>query len=806
MSETKPESTSPLHLEDGLNHKRTSVSVHGFALLALSFQALGIIYSDIGTSPLYALNGIWPTSGPAPSREDVIGGISAIIWALTLLPLIKYVFISLEFGTDEGEGGPFALFLGLYPKKVVDPNFDRSLTFESDAKVAKSPSRLREALRFPCMVWCLFGTALTLADGVFTPAVSVTSAVGGIAVAKPEVTQNIVPISIAFLVALFCIQRFGTSGLAFVFAPIAFIWFLLLIGIGIYNITLYPGIFRAFDPSRAVMLFVRTGDYDILSGVVLALTGCEAMFANLGQFNALSIRLSFSFVVYPAIVIAYLGQGACLIVDGENVVQNIFYKSIPGSSNGPLFWIVFIFGILATLVASQALITATFSLFQQLINTKFFPPLLLTYTSSTIQGQVYIPFINYSLMAVTIVVVAAFSNLTNLSNAYGFSVATVMFSTTVLLAVQMRFVKRWWWGIAVGYFIIFGFLDGLFWGASLKKVPEGAWVSLLIGVVLAVITVFWAWAKGLEDAFDSHNRQSLRQLISRVRISGSGPDELETSLRRRQVSMDSEGGQIRAVAISDDSELLGQFQQRQLEDFNPDQDSYKYFVNTPLSTRLPGSSLGSTTKVTLEGHDSLDPEDDTKSWVQQEVVRVPTMAVFHKLASGRGVPHTFVGLISQWRALPRVLVFLSVSLIPMARVPAEDRYIVKKVEDLDGFYAVTYNLGFRDDFDVQAGELIEKICTLERNRDPKNSARTIEMIRQVSERPTHIVPHYHVASSELEESSSSILSTTKVAVRNKIRKYLIEEIYRRMATMFPETANWVNAADEIIHVGITAAI
>ncbi|THU95303.1 potassium transporter [Dendrothele bispora CBS 962.96] len=859
---------SQVQLEEGhrLNHKRTSISVSGLALLNLSFQALGIIYSDIGTSPLYALNGIWPVTGPAPSREDVIGGISAIIWALTLLPLVKYVLISLEFGTDEGEGGPFALFLGLYPKRPTDPSFDRSLTFndEGDQDVytttttkkskthllesqtqelrtrsdSNSNSRLREMLRFPCMVWCLFGTALTLADGVFTPAVSVTSAVGGIAVAKPEVTQNIIPISIGFLIALFCIQRFGTSGLATVFAPIAFIWFILLIGVGIYNITLYPGIFRAFDPSRAVLLFVRTGNYDILSGVVLALTGCEAMFANLGQFNALSIRLSFSFLVYPAIVIAYLGQGACLIVDGENVVTNIFYKSIPGPSNGPLFWVVFVFGILATLVASQSLITATFSLFQQLINTKYFPPLLLTYTSQTIQGQIYIPFINYSLMIITLIVVASFANLTNLSNAYGFSVATVMFSTTVLLAIHMRFVKRWWWSVAVGYFLVFGFLDGLFWGASLKKVPEGAWVSLVIGVVLAVIMVFWAWAKGLEDSFDSHNRQSLRQFVSRVRIrsidsNNDGDGESEIML----ASPGSIQIEQQPIITVTGTGLRGSFKETLLtsevldSSTNPEWDSWKYYINTPV-TRTSSSinRLSGTGTATADfsgpsrrrrfggGHakqaseeKELEGEEDSSTetrWIRKEIVRVPTMAVFHKLTAGRGVPHTFVGLISQWHALPQVLVFLSVCLIPMARVPVEDRYVVKKVDDLDGFYAVTYNLGFRDDFDVRAEELVEVICAIERGRDPKNSDGIIETIRQVSERPSHIVPHYHVCSSEFlpESNDPSMWTVARLVVMNKVRKYLIEEIYRRLATMFPETANWGNSADEIIHVGINANI
>ncbi|PPQ80985.1 hypothetical protein CVT26_003495, partial [Gymnopilus dilepis] len=372
----------------GFDSKRVAPRLTGWPLLALSFQTLGIIYSDIGTSPLYVLNGIWPSTGPLPSQEDIIGGVSAIIWSLTLLPMLKYVWVSLYFGTQEGEGGSFALYQGLYPREDVDHDADRTLTGDYAGGQEPIKSRtLKDRVRWPLLLWCLFGTALTMADGVFTPAVSVTSAVGGIAVAKPSVTHDVIPISVAFLVVLFLVQQFGTARLSFLFSPIAFVWFLLLIGTGIYNITFFPGIFRAFDPSRAILLFVRTRDYDLLAGVLLAITGCEAMFANsLGQFNATAIRMSFCTFVYPGLVLAYLGQGARLIHDGEAVLGNVFYNSIPGPVNGPLFWIVFIFAILATLIASQAMITATFSLIQQVINTKAFPPILMKYTSETIQG------------------------------------------------------------------------------------------------------------------------------------------------------------------------------------------------------------------------------------------------------------------------------------------------------------------------------------------------------------------------------------------------------------------------------------
>ncbi|KAF7314527.1 hypothetical protein MKEN_00925800 [Mycena kentingensis (nom. inval.)] len=727
-----------LSLESGLHQKRTAVNLGGAALLSLSFQSLGIIYSDIGTSPLYVLNGIWPSSGDLPSKEDVIGGVSAIIWSLTLLPLIKYVVISLMFGTGEGEGGPYALYQGLYPPPDHDGDLDRTLTGDSYMAASRKKTSISERFRLPLLAWCLFGTSLTIADGAFTPAVSVTSAVGGIAVAKPSVSEQIIPISIVLLLVLFLSQRFGTAGLAFTFAPIASVWFMLLAGTGIYNITFFPGIFRAFDPSRAIMLFVRTGNYDMLAGVLLAVTGCEAIFANLGQFNASAIRISFIAFVYPSLVLAYLGQGARLIHDGEDVFGNIFYRTIPGPPNGALFWIVFVFAILATIIASQAMISATFSLIQQMIHMKSLPPLRMSFTSDTFQGQVYIPVINYLLMIVCIVIVAAFTNLANLTNAYGFAVVTVMFSTTILLTVHMRWVKHWHAAIPIVFFVAWGFFDGLFWGASLKKVPLGAWVPLMIGVILLIIISFWTWAKGLEDKFDGEHRENLRHFIY------SDSDEAEAD------ADDAEGAEKRPIAA------------REIQ--------YHY----------------------------MDIKGEKAVARQQPLVRIPTCAVFHKIARGQGAPHTFVGFIRQWPALPRVVIFLSVTVVPIARVSPADRYAITKVRSVEGFYGVTAYMGFREDFDVRPNDIIQQICELELRIDPRNE-HVVEQIRAAARSTTHIAPHYHVV------SKATAGRGPIVYVRNWVRKWLLEDIYRRLMTMFPETGNWL-FAEEIIRVGITATI
>lgn len=754
-------------VEGGGKLKRRPVKLSGASLAFMCFQTLGVIYSDIGTSPLYVLNGIWPSGGPVPPTEDIIGGLSAIFWSLTLLPLIKYTLITLRFGTEEGEGGTFALLQGLFPKPDTDEE-DRTLTADSvHAKSWHSSIRGQRWLakfKWPLAIWSLFGTALTLSDGIFTPAVSVTSAVGGIAVAKPSVISDITPIAIAFLVALFIVQRFGTARITAVFAPITFLWLILLAVTGIVNIRPHPGVFRALDPSRAIMWFVRTKNYDYLAGVLLAVTGCEAMFANLGQFNALSIQLSFGLFVYPSLVLAYFGQGAQLIVHGESIMSNIFFNTIPGNTGGALYWIVFTVSILATLIASQALITATFSLTQQLINFKSLVPLSLTYTSDLVQGQVYVPAANWILMIATIVVVGVFKNLTAMTNAYGFAVATVMIVTTSFIAIQIYCVKKQPLILSIAFFCFFVFFDGLFWGASLKKVPHGAWVPLMIGSALTMLMVFWTWARGLEDEFDGKNRKNPRSFL----VSRPNSRRPQTPLGENQ-----DAGKLTSDDVLE-MDMLPQLTHR-----------------------------GTTSNVHDDEEDFKVPDTltfvDENSNEEMGIVRLPTCAVFHKLTAGKGVPHAFYGFIKQMPALPRLVIFLSVKLIPLAHVPEEDRYYVTRVRSIKGFYGVTYNIGFRDDFNPSTTQIVSLVSELEARADPMNAIKVIAEMKAISQRTSHIIPHHYVISKHIDFSFAS-------PVFNYIRRFLIEAIYRRLVTMFPETANWSLDNEDILRVGVNALI
>ncbi|PPQ76542.1 hypothetical protein CVT26_013241 [Gymnopilus dilepis] len=324
-----------------------------------------------------------------------------------------------------------------------------------------------------------------------------------------------------------------------------------------------------------------------------------------------------------------------------------------------------------------------------------------------------------------------------------------MISTSLLLSIQMRWVKRWPIVVGIAYFAIFGFFDALFWGASLKKVPHGAWVPLLIGVVLESIMVLWVWAKTLEDNFDGKNRRNLNHFIYMSRRPSSPKP------RDHEESDEQETGE-------------------------EDEEKSYYFYDA----RNMGVS---------------DDSMKEKIGEKRELQRIPSAAVFHKIASGRGVPHTFIGFIRQWPALPRVVIFLSVCVVPIARVPAQDRYVLTKVRTIDGFYGCTYYIGFRDKFDVRIDDLVDKICSLECHLNPAVSDAYIEEIRDVCRKATHVAPHYHVVAKKIEAGIGTPLV-------NYLRTILIESIYRRLATMFPETANWLTSADEIIHVGINAII
>jgi len=381
----------------------------GFAVLALG--ALGIVYGDIGTSPLYAMDQLFSGRADVPATE-VLGGVSLVIWTITIIVAVKYAILVLRAQND-GEGGLFALYGLLHEQK----------------KPGVRP-----------LLWALMlGAGLLFGDGIITPAISVVSAVEGLQVATPSLSHAVVPITIGLLTALFAIQHKGTSGIGIVFGPLLAVWFLVIAGLGVWQIGLHPQILAAFNPMYGVAFLRHAGAFDtlvILSALILVVTGGEAMYADLGHFGARPIRASWFGVVFPALLLNYLGQGAYLLSGGPVAGGKLFYNLVPA----PLIFPMVLLATIATVIASQALISGAFSLASQAIRLGLFPRLTLLHTHERHAGQIYVPFVNWSLFAGSIVLVATFGSSAALAAAYGLAVSGVMVITSVAIFPIARVV------------------------------------------------------------------------------------------------------------------------------------------------------------------------------------------------------------------------------------------------------------------------------------------------------------------------------------------------------------------------------
>ncbi|KAE9610610.1 putative potassium transporter [Lupinus albus] len=397
-------------------------------LLRLAYQSLGVVYGDLGTSPLYVFYNTFPHGVKDP--EDVIGALSLIIYSLTLVPLLKYVFVVLR-ANDNGQGGTFALYslLCRHAKIKTIPNQHRTdeelttysrSTFQEKTFSAKTKRWLEEnsTRKSAILILVLVGTCMVIGDGILTPAISVLSAAGGIKVIQPHISNGVVElVAVVTLVGFFSMQRYGTDRVSWLFAPIVLLWFLLIGGIGIFNICHYgSGVLKAFSPVYIYRYFRRGGKagWTSLGGIMLCITGTEALFADLAHFPVSAVQLAFTLVVFPCLLLAYSGQAAYLM-NNLNHAQDVFYRSIPER----IFWPVFVVATLAAIVASQATITATFSIIKQALAHGCFPRVKVVYTSKKFIGQIYVPDINWILMILCIAVTAGFENQNQIGNAYG---------------------------------------------------------------------------------------------------------------------------------------------------------------------------------------------------------------------------------------------------------------------------------------------------------------------------------------------------------------------------------------------------
>jgi len=440
--------------------------------LALILGALGVVYGDIGTSPLYALRECFHGEfGVAPNPENILGVLSLVIWSLIFVVTIKYVFFVLR-ADNRGEGGILALLALLHPGG------------------GEYSERTRSILIFTG----LFGAALLYGDGVITPAISVLSAVEGLNVATPIFEPFVIPITIGILIALFWAQKKGTQSIGAIFGPIIVFWFLTLALLGIMTIPAATVVFSAFNPFLGIKWLLTHGmhGFHVLAGVFLVCTGAEALYADMGHFGRGPIRIGWLWIVFPCLVLNYLGQGALYLSSAPGTITNPFYQLAPSWAIIPLV----ILSTAATVIASQALISGAFSLTMQAIQLGYLPRLRIEHTSADQQGQIYVPLVNWLLLIVAVILVLEFRSSSNLAATYGTAVSMTMLMTTFLMffAAKQRF--GWSYKNALVVSLIFGAIDLAFLSANSAKFFEGGWFPLLLGVV--IFTVMSTWARGRE--------------------------------------------------------------------------------------------------------------------------------------------------------------------------------------------------------------------------------------------------------------------------------------------------------------------
>ena len=457
-SVTPPSSTSVPH--EPPRHDRRYLAL-------LSLTALGIVYGDIGTSPLYALReSLSPAHGVAPTLDAILGVLSLIFWSLLLVISIKYLVFIVR-ADNRGEGGILALTSLITPTHA-----------------------LRRG-RWGLIVIGLFGTALLYGDGMLTPAVTVLSAVEGLEVLTPALRPYVIPITISILAGIFLIQSRGTANVGRIFGPIVLLWFATIAALGVSHIVREPSVLQAMLPHHALRFFLEHGwnGFLVLGSVFLVVTGGEALYADMGHFGRTPIRLAWFTIVLPALLLNYFGQGALLIRD-PSAVENPFYRMAPSWALLP----VVVIATMAAIIASQALISGAFSLTLQAVQLGYSPRVQIDHTSARERGQIYVPSVNWALMASCITLVLTFGSSSRLAAAYGVAVTTTMTITTLLFYFVAR--ERWGWsalraGAVTGGFLV---IDIAFWSANLLKIPDGGWVPLAVGAF--VFTLLTTWKRG----------------------------------------------------------------------------------------------------------------------------------------------------------------------------------------------------------------------------------------------------------------------------------------------------------------------
>ncbi|RDS79649.1 potassium transporter Kup [Dyella monticola] len=463
----------------------TTKSKQQRSLPALALAATGVVFGDIATSPLYSLQQAFGEQGVQPSHDNVLGVLSLCLYALLMVVTGKYVLIVMR-ADNHGEGGMMAL-----------------------GALARGAMRGRGRLTGLTILLGLCGAALFFGDSVITPSISVLSAVEGLQLATPAFKAWVLPIAIMILAGLFLLQRSGSSLIGRVFGPLMMVWLLSIAALGVSAIVQHPGVFRAANPQYAVLYMAHNGfkGFASLGAIVLVLTGAEALYADIGHFGTKPIRLSWLCLALPALLLNYFGQGALLLAQPGNS-GTPFYRMVPHALLYPMVALA----TCATVIASQAVVSGTFSMVRQGIQLGYLPRARILHTSKDMEGQIYLPAVNMLLCAAVMASVLIFRSSQRLAGAYGIAVSGTMLITTILLLLVAT--RRWRWGVLklVGFGVLFGVIDGAFFIANLLKLPEGGWFPLLLAAATMVIMTTW--------------RRGRMMVLQRLHAKGEKLDEL----------------------------------------------------------------------------------------------------------------------------------------------------------------------------------------------------------------------------------------------------------------------------------------
>jgi len=512
--------------------------------MLLAYQSLGVVYGDLSISPLYVFKSTFAEDiQHSDTNEEIFGVLSFVFWTLTLIPLIKYVSIVLR-ADDNGEGGTFALYslicrhanVSLLPNRQIADEELSTYKLEGNPETADK-TRVKvwlekhKNLHTALLIMVLIGTCMVIGDGVLTPAISVFSAVSGLefSLSKNHHEYAVIPITCVILAFLFALQHFGTHRVGFIFAPIVLAWLICISALGLYNIIYWnPHVYQALNPYYMFKFLKKTRKYGWMSlgGILLCMTGSEAMFADLGHFSYSAIQLAFTALVYPALILAYMGQAAYLSKhhDFYSNSQVGFYIAVPDKVR----WPVLVLAILASVVGSQAIISGTFSIINQSQSLSCFPRVKVVHTSEKIHGQIYIPEINWLLMILCIAVTVGFRDTKHMGNASGLAVITVMLVTTFLTSLVIMVCWHKPPLVALCFLLFFGSVEALYFSASLIKFLEGAWLPILLALILMAVMLVWHFTTIKKYEFDLQNKVTLEWLLAlgdklgMVRVPGIG--------------------------------------------------------------------------------------------------------------------------------------------------------------------------------------------------------------------------------------------------------------------------------------------